>query len=112
MISFKQNGLRALRQMSRAIHRGDLEAAFAWTVVADRQVRMARCISDLERRVHRPWPLPPKADPLTAKSQKAAPLKSPPAKKATDPAPAATTGPSCPHSRLPSACFCNRGKAD
>jgi hypothetical protein len=107
MISFKQSGFRALKQMNRAIHRGDLDAAFVWALIADRQVRMARCISDLKRKVHRPRPLPPKTDPLKAK--KAEPSKSPPAKKAANPAPAAI-GPSCPHSRLPSACFCNRGK--
>jgi hypothetical protein len=109
MISFRQNGLRALRQMSRAIKRGDVDAAAKWTYIADRQVRMARCISDLEKRVHRPWPLPPKADSLKAKSQKPAPGKSP--KKTADPASAALASPPCPHSTHPSACFCNRGKA-
>ena len=104
MISFKQNGFRALRQMSRAIHRGDLDAACKWTYIADRQVRMARCISDLERRVHRPWPLPPKTDPAWAKKAEA----TLPPGKAADPPPAPAR--SCPHSTHPSACFCKRGK--
>jgi hypothetical protein len=43
-----------LKQMQKAIARGDLESAFAWMVIAENQIRIARNLFDLRWPRHRP----------------------------------------------------------
>ncbi|MDP3738878.1 MAG: hypothetical protein Q8R02_15900 [Hyphomonadaceae bacterium] len=40
--------------MEKAIKRGDFDAAFGWTMIANRQLRMARRLSDLRNPRHVP----------------------------------------------------------
>ncbi|MDP3738887.1 MAG: hypothetical protein Q8R02_15945 [Hyphomonadaceae bacterium] len=54
MVDFKANLWRALKQMEKAIKRGDFDAAFGWTMIANRQLRMARRLSDLRNPRHVP----------------------------------------------------------
>ena len=87
LIDFKTSGFRALRLMHRAIRRGDHKEAVAWALVAERQLRFARRISDLYAARHRPKPLRPLPP--------APPPPSPPAKRsrARNPAPIAVNPP-------------------
>jgi hypothetical protein len=50
MIELDRVYFRALRQLTKAITRGDLEAAFYWSAIVDRQLRIATRFHDLVRR--------------------------------------------------------------
>ena len=108
MIDFKTNGFHALKQMSNAMKRGDLDTAFKWALLADRQLKMARRISDLRAERHRPKPLPPRPEPAPPAPAKSTAARKPAKKTESSPA-AEQPKPFCPHSRLPGACFCKNG---
>jgi hypothetical protein len=66
---------RALRQMKKAIERGDFDAALKWSLIVDAQLLIAKRLSDLTRRRHRSKPRKPPAKPDAAPATKTAPSK-------------------------------------
>jgi hypothetical protein len=60
MIDLDRAYFGALRQLTRAITRGDLKAAFYWSAIVDRQLRIATRFHDLVRRRPRRKPNRPR----------------------------------------------------
>jgi hypothetical protein len=55
MFDANTNIQRAIKQMTKAIRRGDLRTAFGWLLVARGQLETARSLRDLSSPRHRQW---------------------------------------------------------
>ena len=68
-ITLDRSKYRALRNMTRAISRGDFNAALKWSLIFEGQLAIAKRFSDLQRR--RPRRRPRKPSPKPAEPAKA-----------------------------------------
>lgn len=66
MITLHQAKYRALRQMTKAIARGDANAALKWSLIFDGQLMIAKRFSDLQQRRPRRKPRKPAPKPAAA----------------------------------------------
>ena len=73
---------RALRNMTRAIARGDFDAALKWSLIFNGQLIIAKRLSDLRQR--RPRRKPRKPAPKPAPASAAAPPAPPPPRRLSD----------------------------
>jgi hypothetical protein len=55
MFDANTNIRRAVKQMTKAIQRGDLQAALGWLLLARGQLETARSLLDLSSPRRRPW---------------------------------------------------------
>ena len=67
MTNINKARYRALRNMTRAIARGDFDAALKWSVIFDGQIMIAKRFFDLQQ--HRPRRKPGKKPPARSAAQ-------------------------------------------
>jgi hypothetical protein len=72
MITLNKAKHRALRNMTRAIARGDFDAALRWSLIFDGQLMIARRFSDLRQRRPRRRPRPPLPKPAPPQEERPA----------------------------------------
>jgi hypothetical protein len=85
MITLHRSKYRALRQMTKAINRGDIDAALKWSLIFKGQLVIAKRFSDLvqrrpRRKPRKPLPKPAAAPAKAAVAQAKAKPEQPPLK--------------------------------
>jgi hypothetical protein len=71
MITLDRSKYRALRQMTKAINRGDIDAALKWSLIFKGQLVIAKRFSDLVQRRPRRKPRKPLPKPAAAPAKAA-----------------------------------------